>query len=110
MSCDVPTQASNMASSIKWLLQNKGKTGTAKSSIYTTPIPITKANAAPEGTGWKLGKPREAESLSLMPTHHTKRRPLVVANARHSPGYGCALRLSPDSPELKEPDAVLKAA
>jgi len=25
-----------------------------------------------------------------MPAHRTKRRPLVVANARHSPGYGCA--------------------
>jgi ribose transport system substrate-binding protein len=56
MSYDVPTQASNMASSIKWLLQNKGKTGTAKGSIYTTLIPITKANASLEGTCWKLGK------------------------------------------------------
>ena len=56
LSYDVPTQASNMASSIKWLLQNKGKTGTAKGSIYTTLIPITKANAAIEGTCWKLGK------------------------------------------------------
>ena len=35
----------------------------------------------------------KAESLSIMPTHHAKRRPLVVANARHSPSYGCALRL-----------------
>ncbi|MGS0753578.1 hypothetical protein ACVBEH_01735 [Roseateles sp. GG27B] len=52
----MPTQASNMASSIKWLLQNKGKTGTAKGSIYTTIIPITKANASTEGTCWKLGK------------------------------------------------------
>lgn len=56
LSYDVPTQASNMASSIKWLLQNKGKTGTAKGSIYTTIIPITKANASIEGTCWKLGK------------------------------------------------------
>lgn len=56
LSYDVPTQASNMASSIKWLLQNKGKTGTAKGSIYTTIIPITKANASTEGTCWKLGK------------------------------------------------------
>lgn len=56
LSYDVPTQASNMASSIKWLLQNKGKTGTAKGSIYTTIIPITKSNAANEGTCWKLGK------------------------------------------------------
>ena len=36
---------------------------------------------------------QEAESLSIMPAHHAKRRPLVVANARHSPSYGCALRL-----------------
>jgi ABC-type sugar transport system substrate-binding protein len=56
LSYDVPTQASNMASSIKWLLQNPGKTGTAKGSIYTTLIPITKANAGTEGTCWKLGK------------------------------------------------------
>ena len=56
LSYDVPTQASNMAASIKWLLQNKGKTGTAKGSIYTTIIPITKANASIEGTCWKLGK------------------------------------------------------
>src|SRR5687768_15785518 len=28
-----------------------------------------------------------------MPAHHAKEHPLVVANARHSPGYGCALRL-----------------
>ncbi len=56
LSYDVPTQASNMAASIKWLLQNPGKTGTAKGSIYTTLIPITKTNAATEGTCWKLGK------------------------------------------------------
>jgi len=56
LSYDVPTQASNMAAMIKWLLQNKGKTGTAKGSIYTTIIPITKINASTEGTCWKLGK------------------------------------------------------
>src|SRR3954462_13393001 len=56
ISYDVPTQASNMAAQIKWLLQNKGKHTDAKGSIYTTLIPITKANAAAEGTCWKLGK------------------------------------------------------
>ncbi|MCC7288055.1 MAG: sugar ABC transporter substrate-binding protein [Burkholderiaceae bacterium] len=56
LSYDVPTQASNMAASIKWLLQNKGKVRDAKGSIYTTLIPITKANAAVEGTCWKFGK------------------------------------------------------
>ena len=56
ISYDVPTQASNMAATIKWLLQNPGKTGAAKGSIYTTLIPITKANAGLEGTCWKLGK------------------------------------------------------
>ena len=30
--------------------------GAAKGSIYTTLIPITKANASTEGTCWKLGK------------------------------------------------------
>ena len=38
-------------------------------------------------------KGREPERLSFMPAHHAKVPPLVVANARHSPGYGCALRL-----------------
>ncbi|WP_157008365.1 hypothetical protein [Xenophilus azovorans] len=28
-----------------------------------------------------------------MPAHPAKTRPLGVANARHSGGYGCALRL-----------------
>lgn len=56
LSYDVPTQASNMASQIKWLLQNQGKTNETKGSIYTTLIPITKANAGDEGTCWKLGK------------------------------------------------------
>jgi hypothetical protein len=28
-----------------------------------------------------------------MPALHAKAPPLFVANARHSPGYGCALRL-----------------
>ncbi|HEY6511691.1 MAG TPA: sugar ABC transporter substrate-binding protein [Burkholderiaceae bacterium] len=56
ISYDVPTQASNMAAQIKWLLQNKGKHKDAKGSIYTTLIPITKANASVEGTCWKLGK------------------------------------------------------
>ena len=52
---DVPNQASDMAAAIKWLLQNKGKTGTAKGSIYSTLKFITKANAEAEGTCWKLG-------------------------------------------------------
>lgn len=54
LSYDVPTQASNMAAMIKWLLQNKGKTKGDKGSIYTTLIPITKANASLAGTCWKL--------------------------------------------------------
>lgn len=56
LSYDVPTQASNMAAQIKWLLQNQGKTSETKGSIYTTLIPITKANAGEQGTCWKLGK------------------------------------------------------
>jgi len=43
--------------------------------------------------GQRFTVAREAESLSIMPAQHAKRRPPVVANARHSPSYGCALRL-----------------
>jgi hypothetical protein len=41
---------------IKWLLVSGTKPGSEKASIYTTLIPITKENAATEGTCWKLGK------------------------------------------------------
>lgn len=54
LSYDVPTQASNMAAMIKWLLQSGIKPGSVKSRIYTTLIPISKDNAAQEGTCWKL--------------------------------------------------------
>jgi ABC-type sugar transport system substrate-binding protein len=56
LSYDVPTQASNMAAMIKWLLVSGLKPGTAKASIYTTLIPITKENASAEGTCWSLDK------------------------------------------------------
>ena len=36
-----------------------------------------------------------------MPAHHAKTRPLCVANARHNPRYGCALRL--DGPRRGAP-------
>ena len=55
LSYDVPTQASNMAAMIKWLVQGGMKAGAAKQNIYTTLIPITKDNAGAEGTCWKLG-------------------------------------------------------
>ena len=54
VSYDVPTQASNMAAMIKWLVQGGMKPGAAKQNIYTTLIPITKDNASIEGTCWKL--------------------------------------------------------
>jgi ribose transport system substrate-binding protein len=54
LSYDVPTQASNMAAMIKWLLASDLKAGSVKSSMYTTLVPITKANASQEGTCWKL--------------------------------------------------------
>lgn len=56
LSYDVPKQAAIMAAQIKWLLQNKGKVKDAKGSIYSTLIPITKANASDPGLCWKLGK------------------------------------------------------
>jgi len=54
ISYDVPTQASNMAAMIKWLIQGGIKPGAAKQNIYTTLIPLTKANASTEGACWKL--------------------------------------------------------
>ena len=54
LSYDVPTQAANMAAMIKWLLVSGEKPGKAKASIYTTLIPITKANADKAGTCWNL--------------------------------------------------------
>lgn len=54
ISYDVPTQASNMAAMIKWLVQGGVKPGAAKQNIYTTLIPITKDNASKDGTCWKL--------------------------------------------------------
>jgi ribose transport system substrate-binding protein len=56
LSYDVPTQATNMAAMIKWLLVSHTKPGSEKASIYTTLIPITKENAETEGTCWTLGK------------------------------------------------------
>ncbi len=55
VSYDVPTQAADMAAMIKWLLASGMKAGETKSSIYTTLIPITKANADAPGTCWSLG-------------------------------------------------------
>jgi ribose transport system substrate-binding protein len=54
ISYDVPTQASNMAAMIKWLMQGGMKPGAAKQNIYTTLIPLTKDNASKEGACWKL--------------------------------------------------------
>jgi len=56
LSYDVPTQASDMAGMLKWLLASDLKAGSVKSSVYTTLIPITKANAATDGTCWSLEK------------------------------------------------------
>ena len=56
LSYDVPTQASNMAAMIKWLLVSGLKPGADKASIYTTLIPLTKESVAKEGACWKLGQ------------------------------------------------------
>jgi ribose transport system substrate-binding protein len=45
-----------MAAMIKWLLVSGVKPGSAKASVYTTLVPITKANASSEGTCWSLEK------------------------------------------------------
>jgi ribose transport system substrate-binding protein len=52
ISYDVPTQAADMSARIKWLVQGGVKPGAAKQNIYTTLIPITKDNAAKDGTCW----------------------------------------------------------
>ncbi len=54
ISYDVPTQASDMAAMIKWLLSSGVKPGTTKGSVYTTLIPITKENASLDTTCWNL--------------------------------------------------------
>jgi ribose transport system substrate-binding protein len=54
LSYDVPTQGSDMAALIKWLLSSDMKPGTVKGSVYTTLIPVTKENAGKDGTCWKL--------------------------------------------------------
>ena len=54
LSYDVPTQAADMAGMIKWLLSSGAKAGWVKGSIYTTLVPITKANASIESTCWNL--------------------------------------------------------
>ena len=45
LSYDVPTQAAQMAGTIKWLLSSGAKAGFGQGSEYTTLIPITKENA-----------------------------------------------------------------
>lgn len=56
LSYDVPAQAAAMSTMIKWLLSSGTKAGASKGSIYTTIVPLTKANAGIEGTCWKLQK------------------------------------------------------
>jgi ribose transport system substrate-binding protein len=54
MSYDVPTQAAQMAGTIKWLLSSGAKPGSIKGSEYTTLIPITKENADSPMSCWNL--------------------------------------------------------
>jgi ribose transport system substrate-binding protein len=54
LSYDVPTQAAQMAGTIKWLLSSGVKAGSVKGSEYTTLIPITKENADSPLSCWNL--------------------------------------------------------
>src|SRR6476660_2909965 len=54
LSYDVPTQGTDMAALIKWLVSSDTKPGAVKGSVYTTLIPVTKDNAGIDGTCWKL--------------------------------------------------------
>ena len=55
LSYDVPTQAAQMAGTIKWLLASGAKAGSVKGAEYTTLIPVTKANADSAMACWNLG-------------------------------------------------------
>jgi ribose transport system substrate-binding protein len=59
MSYDVPTQAAQMAGTIKWLLSSGVKAGSVKGAEYTTLIPITKENADTQTTCWNLSDLRK---------------------------------------------------
>ena len=54
LSYDVPTQAEQMAGTIKWLLSSGVKPGSVKGSEYTTLIPVTKENASSPTACWNL--------------------------------------------------------
>lgn len=54
VSYNVPNQAANLASTIKFLLSAGIKPGQMKGQMYTTLTPVTKANASAEGTCWTL--------------------------------------------------------
>jgi ribose transport system substrate-binding protein len=54
LSYDVPTQAADMAAMIKYLLSSGVKAGQVKGSVYTTLIPVTKANADADTSCWNL--------------------------------------------------------
>jgi len=56
VSYNVPNQGANLASTIKYLLSAGVKPGQLKGQMYTTLVPVTKANAGAEGTCWTLGK------------------------------------------------------
>ncbi len=55
VSYNVPNQAANLASTIKYLLSAGVKPGQIKGQMYTTLTPVTKANASKEGVCWTLG-------------------------------------------------------
>lgn len=54
ISYSVPAQAQAMSTMIKWLLQSNIKPGSAKGSIYTRLVPLTKSNI--QNACWTLGK------------------------------------------------------
>ena len=56
LSYDVPTQASNMAASIKWLLQNPRQDGHREGLDLHDADPDHEGQRGREGTCWKLGK------------------------------------------------------
>ncbi len=56
ISYDVPNQAAQLAGSIKYLISSKVTPGQLKGMSYTTPVLITKSNAADPTTCWKIAQ------------------------------------------------------
>lgn len=83
---------------VRWtrILRLTGSNSASKNAVVSDAVARLRvrdgAASVPADAGSRT-RGREAESPSIMPTHHAIRHPLVVTNARHNPSHGCASRL-----------------